>query len=282
LFRHADPVLDCSLRICALCCAAVLVAIVACLLWWSLPAFGAAGADLLGGADWRPSAGSFGLLPMLVGSAAVTLGALILAAPIGVSAAMATRSLLPRWAAIVVRRSFELLAGVPSVVLGFWGLVVIVPIVAQLRAPGASLAAGAVVLAVMILPTIGLTADAALARVPAEHRQAAAACGCSRMGILLHVSLPQAWPGIATGVVLATGRAIGETMVVLMVCGNIAQLPTSVFDPVRTLTATIGLEMAYAMDVHRAALFACGAAAMLVVGSLLLLRYLLIRESRHA
>ena len=146
----------------------------------------------------------------------------------------------------------------PSVVFGFWGLLVLVPWIARLAPPGASVLAGMLVLALMILPLVALTADAALAQVPQQYLRGAAAMGLSRWGTIRKITLPVAMPGILSGVVLQTGRALGETMAVLMVSGNVVQVPSSWFQPVRTLTANIALEMSYAVDQHRTALFVSG------------------------
>ena len=214
------------------------------------------------GEGWYPTAGRFDLLPMVWGTLAATAGAVVLAGPVGVLAAVFLRWYAPRgrWRGVepVLRRVVELLAGVPSVVYGLWGLVVLVPLVRELHPPGQSLIAGVLVLAVMIVPTVTLFADAALAAVPAELGRSAAALGMSRGATVLGVALPAARGGIAVGVLLATGRALGETMAVLMVCGNVVQTPSSPFDPIRTLTANIALEMGYAYGDHRSALFVTG------------------------
>ena len=215
-----------------------------------------------------PGAGTFGLLPMMAATVAAAAGALILAAPTAILSAIFCRFYAPGALAKFYRRVVELLAGVPSVVYGFWGLVVLVPLIRRLEPPGASLLAGILILALMILPTVALTADAAFGRAADAHLAAGAALGLSRLTLIFRVVLPAARPGIATGLMLGAGRALGETMAVLMVCGNVVQLPGSVFDPVRTLTANIALEMAYAMDVHRAALFVCGLVLLATVSAL--------------
>jgi phosphate transport system permease protein len=166
------------------------------------------------------------------------------------------------------RRLVELLAGIPSVVYGFWGLVVLVPIIRGWAPPGPSLLAGILVLTIMVLPTIALFADAALANVPREELRAAAAVGLGRWGTLRGVVFPHARAGLVTGVILQTGRAIGETMAILMVCGNIVKMPGHIADPIRTLTSNIALELGYAVDDHRSALFVSG---LLLVGMIILL-----------
>jgi len=217
---------------------------------------------------WHPSSGRFNLSPMLVGTLAVTLGAVSLAVPLGLGTAIYCHYYAPLALAGPLRRMVELMGGMPSVVFGLWGLMVLVPWIGSFRPPGASLLAGVLILALMILPTITLTSDAALSSVPASSLHAAAALGLSRWAILKGVVLPSARSGVVAGVILAFGRAVGETMAVMMVCGNQVQVPNSIFEPVRTLTANIALEMAYAVGDHRSALFVSG---LLLVGMVMVL-----------
>lgn len=202
---------------------------------------------------------------MVAGSLAVTAGASFAALPIALASAFFCRFYAPTMLATLYRRLVELLVGIPSVVFGFWGLISLTPHIAALEPPGPSLLAGIVVLAMMILPTMMLLSDAAMADVPHQHLQAAAALGLGRWTTLRHVVLPVCRPGLATGWILGTARAVGETMAVVMVCGNVIQVPGSVFDPVRTLTANIALEMGYALGDHRSALFASGLVLLLLV-----------------
>jgi phosphate transport system permease protein len=208
--------------------------------------------------EWHPASGEFGVSPMLLGSLLVTTGAVLLATPIAILSAVFCQYYAPPFLAQIYRRAIELLAGIPSVIYGLWGLVVLVPLVRRIQPPGSSLFVGILILALMILPTIMLVADASLASVPPAYLNGAAALGLSRWAIVSGVALPTARAGLITGVVLGTGRAIGETMAVLMVCGNVVQVPRSLFSPVRVLTANIALEMAYAMNQHRSALFVSG------------------------
>lgn len=210
----------------------------------------------------------YNLAPMLSGTLYAAGGALLVAAPLGIASALFVAYYAPPRVAGIYRRLIELLAGIPSVVYGFWGLTTLVPLINQLHPPGASLLAGILVLTLMILPTIALTAHAALLAVPAEYLRGAAALGMSRWGMIRGVALPTARPGIVAGIMLAAGRAIGETMAVLMVTGNVVRHADSLFDPVRTLAANIALEMAYAMNDHRAALFVSGLTLMLMVMAL--------------
>ena len=152
----------------------------------------------------------------------------------------------------------ELLAGIPSVVFGLWGLVVLVPLIGRWHPPGPSLLAGILILAVMILPTIMLVAQASMAQVPSSYLHTATALGLSRWTMIRYIILPTARSGIVTGVLLGVARALGETMAMLMVCGNVVQIPSHLFDPIRTLTANMALEMGYALGQHRSALFVSG------------------------
>lgn len=215
--------------------------------------------------SWNPGEGMYNLAPMVSGTLYAASGALLLATPLGIISALFIAYYASSRSGVIYLRLVELLAGIPSVVYGFWGLTTLVPLINQFHPPGASLLAGILILVLMILPTIALTAHAALLTVPGEYLRGAAALGLSRWGMIHGVVLPAAKTGIVAGIMLAAGRAIGETMAVLMVAGNVVQDATSLFDPVRTLTANIALEMAYAMNDHRAALFVSGLALMLLV-----------------
>ncbi|MGE3163287.1 MAG: phosphate ABC transporter permease subunit PstC [Planctomycetota bacterium] len=249
--------------------AGLLLVIVACVATWALPAIRDVGlARFVSDGSWHPREGTYDLLPMLVGSLLVTAGAVACAAPIGILAAVCANFHAPAPLAWLLRRTFEVLGAVPSVVFGLWGLVSIVPWVAAIAPPGPSLFSAMAVLALMIVPTVALTADAALRAVPAELIRGAVALGLGRAGVLRHVVIPTARPGLVAGNVLAVGRALGETMAVLMVCGNVVQIPGSLFDPVRTVTANIALEMGYATGSHRSALFVSALALVLLVALL--------------
>ncbi|MDZ8066696.1 MAG: phosphate ABC transporter permease subunit PstC [Nostoc sp. DedQUE08] len=208
--------------------------------------------------SWNPTAGLYNLSPMLLGSLLAMVGAVLIATPIGILSAVFCQFYAPPMVAQLYRRLIELLAGIPSVVYGFWGLVVLVPLIGKIHPPGPSLLAGIAILAVMILPTVALIADASLEKVPTAYIQGAAALGLSRWTTICTVVFASAKSGLFTGLILGTGRAIGETMAILMVCGNVVQTPKSLFDPIRTLTANIALEMAYATEDHRSALFVSG------------------------
>ena len=215
--------------------------------------------------SWHPTREQYNLLPMLWGTLLVTLGAVAIATPLGIGSAVFCQYYAPSAIAHIYRRMIELLAGIPSVVYGFWGLVVLVPIINRLHPPGPSLLAGILILGLMILPTVALVADASFASLPAEYRRSSAALKLGPWATVWGVMFPAAKSGLITGIILETGRAIGETMAVLMVCSNVVQIPKSIFAPVRTLTANIALEMAYATGNHQGALFVSGLMLMAMV-----------------
>jgi len=223
---------------------------------------------------WQPGSvrdPQFGMLPMLLASFLITILSGLIAVPAGIGAAIFQVFYAPPALARWLDRFLELLAGVPSVIFGFWGLAVIVPLINHIHPPGQSLLAAGVVLALMILPTITLTSRSALRSVDPEVLRGAEALGLSRPCQILGIALPAARRGISSGCILGVTRAIGETMAVVMVCGNIAQIPHSWFDPVRPITATIALEMGYATEGHQALLFAIGLVLVVVTGFLVML-----------
>lgn len=250
----------------------IVLLIVLFVLWQALPALRDVGLRrFVADADWRPTSISepqFGMLPMLAGSGLVTLGAVLLATPLAVFSAVLAEFYAPRSAAWLLRRLLELLNGVPSVVFGFWGLVVVVPLINAWHPPGQSLLAGILVLALMLIPTVALSTSAALRGVSGDLKISAAALGLGRGAVVWSLAVPQASRGITGGVLLGAARAIGETMAVVIVCGNIVQVPRSIFDPVRTITANIAMEMSYATAGHRSVLFATGLALILATGFL--------------
>lgn len=230
------------------------------------------------GARWSPEEGLFGVRSMVWGSLAVTLGALLLAVPAGVGIALFLTEAASAAVAGLARPLLQTLAGVPSVVYGFVGLSVLVPAIRRgLGGPGFSVLAGALVLGIMILPTIAAVAEDALRALPPAYREGAAALGATPWQTVRRVLLPAARSGITTAVVLGLGRALGETMAVLMVTGNVAMTPLSPLDPARTLTGNIAMEMGYAVGRHREALFATGA---LLLGLVLAVNALARRFSR--
>lgn len=217
--------------------------------------------SLITGTTWSPSHGQYGLLPMIAGSAVVTAGALLLGLPLGLACAVTLAEMAPPRVRTVLKPTIELLAGVPSVVYGFIGMEVLVPFIRNaplLGGTGYSALAASIILAVMVLPTIiGISIDA-IEAVPRSYRDGSHALGATQWQTITGVVLPAARSGIVAGVILGMGRAVGETMAVIMVAGNSVQLPHSLLAPVRTLTANIALEMGYASGTHAQALFATG------------------------
>jgi len=231
---------------------------------------------------WNPLEGAYNMAPMLMGTLVVSAGAVLLSAPLGIASAIFCNFYAPPSVARGYRAVIELLAGIPSVVYGLWGLMVVVPWLARFEPPGVSVLAGILILALMILPTMVMVADATFARIPSEYFQGAAALGLSRWTTVRTIAIPSARRGLLTGALLQTGRAVGETMAVLMVCGNVVQIPKSLADPVRTLTANIALEMAYAMGVHRAALFTSGLLLLVMILVIIACAELVNRERSNA
>jgi phosphate transport system permease protein len=216
--------------------------------------------------DWHPTAGRYGISLMIVGSALVTAGALALGVPLGVACAIVLGEMAPARARQFLKPTIEILAGIPSVVYGFMGIVVVLPFIRQhLGGPGASGLAAAVILGVMILPTIIAISLDALQAVPQSYREGSLAMGATQWQTIWRVVLPGARSGIVAAVILGMGRALGETMAVVMVAGNAVQMPHSPLDPVRTLTANLALEMGYAAGDHRSALFATGIVLFLAI-----------------
>ena len=222
--------------------------------------------SFLAGMDWYPSEKSFGLLPMIAGSLMVTFGALVIGVPLGLSCAVFLTEFSTKRTRRVVKPVIELLAGIPSVVYGFMGSVILVPFIrTTFGGPGLSVLAAAVILGIMILPTvISISIDSLLA-VPATYREGSIAMGATRWQTTKMVLFPAARSGIVASIILGMGRAIGETMAVIMVAGNAVHIPGSVLAPVRTLTSNIALEMGYASGEHREALFATGVILFVII-----------------
>lgn len=264
--HRSDQLLIWALRLAAALAGAIVLLIFIFLLRESLPLLNRLGVKRFFLDDsWHPTENLFNLSPMILGTLMVTMASVAIATPLGVLSAVFCHYYAPPKIADVYRRLIELLAGIPSVVYGFWGLVVLVPLIGQIRPPGSSLLAGTLILSIMILPTIALVADSSFSNVPESYIRGSEALGLSRWRMVRSIVFPSAKAGLFTGVILETGRAIGETMAILMVCGNIVQVPKSFFDPMRTLTSNMALEMAYAMGDHRAALFVSGLILMLMI-----------------
>ena len=213
--------------------------------------------DFLSGRKWKPGSGLFGILPFILGSVYVTAGALVVGVPAGLMTAVFMSRFASKRAVRLMRPAISLLAGIPSVVYGFFGLVVLVPLVRMaFGGSGASLLAASVLLGMMILPTVTSVSESALNAVPAGCYEGALALGASHERSVFHVVLPAARSGVSAGIVLGAGRAIGEATAVMMVAGNRTSMPGGLTKGVRTMTSNIVIEMGYAADLHREALIA--------------------------
>lgn len=218
----------------------------------------------LGGQVWKPGNDIYGILPMILGSVYVTGLALVIGVPIGLLTAIFMARFCPKKLYKVVKPAVDLLAGIPSVVYGFFGMVIIVPVVRALtdalgaRGNGVSLLTAAILLGIMILPTIISVSEAAIRAVPESYYEGSLGLGADPVRSVFKAVLPAAKSGIMAGIILGVGRAIGETMAVIMVAGNNPAMPKGLLQGVRTLTANIVMEMGYAQDLHREALIATG------------------------
>ena len=242
-------------------CASILAVALICLFLFAngLPAIGKIGVfDFLLGQVWRPGNDLYGILPMILGSIYVTAGAIVVGVPIGILTAVFMAKFCPKKIYRFLKPAVELLAGIPSVVYGFFGLVVIVPLIRQLfpDSKGTSMLAASLLLGIMILPTIIGVSESAIRAVPESYYEGGLALGASHERSVFFSILPAAKSGILAGVVLGIGRAIGETMAVIMIAGNQPRMPAGLLKGVRTLTANIVMEMGYAADLHREALIA--------------------------
>lgn len=255
-----------SLRILAIVAGSLLVFVIGFIVHESWPALSQIGlARIFFDPGWFPLDNSHQLTPMIIGSLLAACGSIFLAAPLGIASAIFCHFYAPPTLSRWYRRMIELLAGIPSVVFGFWGLVVLVPIIAAWHPPGPSLLAGILILTLMILPTIMLIAHSSITQIPRTYIPSAAALGLSRWAMIWHIVLPASRSGLLTAIFLGLARALGETMAILMVCGNVVQYPSHMFDPIRSLTANIALEMAYALGSHRSVLFISGLLLMALV-----------------
>ena len=229
------------------------------LFYTGIPAIGEIGIfDFLGGTIWKPMEGKFGIFPMIIGSIYVTAGAIIFGVPLGIFCAVFLAKFCPKNLYKIFKPAVDLLAGIPSIVYGFFGLMVLVPTVQKVFGTGGKgILTASVMLGIMILPTIISISEAALRAVPESYYQGSLALGATHQRSVFFASLPAAKSGIMAGVILGIGRAIGETMAVVMVAGNQAVLPNSILSGVRTMTANIVLEMGYAAEgLHRDSLIA--------------------------
>ncbi len=218
------------------------------------------------GERWVPSQGAFGIFPMIVSSFWVTFGALALGIPLGLACTIFLTEWSPPSVGLVLRPAIQLLAAIPSVIYGFWGLVVLVPLVRNtLGGPGLSVLSGSVILGFMIMPTIISISEDSLKVLPRSYKEGALALGATHWQTIWRVLIPAARSGIVASIILGMGRAFGETMAMIMILGNAVKMPASFLDSARTLTTNIGIEMGYATGDHRQALFATGVVLFVII-----------------
>lgn len=246
--------------ICA--CVSILAVVLICVYLFAsgVPAIGEIGVtDFLFGTKWKPSSGYYGIFPMIIGSILVTGIAVVIGVPIGILCAVFMSHYCPKKLYRFVKPAINLLAGIPSIVYGFFGLVVIVPIMKELfGGSGKSLLTAGILLGIMILPTVIKTTESSLNAVPKSYYEGALALGATHERSVFFASLPAAKSGILAAIILGVGRAIGETMAVILVAGNQTVIPKSITSGIRTLTSNIVMEMGYAGGLHREALIATG------------------------
>lgn len=244
-------------------CASVLAVALICLFLFvnGIPAMREIGIfKFLLGTMWKPGNNIYGILPMIMGSIYVTAGAILIGVPIGILTSVFMASYCPKKVYCFFKSAIDLLAGIPSVVYGFFGLMMLVPLIRNLfhKGNGSSILSASILLGIMILPTIIGVTESAIRAVPSNYYEGSLALGATKERSLFFVVLPAAKSGLIAGVVLGIGRAIGETMAVVMVAGNQARMPAGILRGVRTMTSNIVLEMGYAADLHREALIATG------------------------
>ncbi|GEM76650.1 phosphate ABC transporter permease subunit PstC [Vibrio sagamiensis] len=236
----------------------------------SVPAFQEVGVSgIVLGKHWLPPA-LYGVATMIVASVASTAGAVIVGVPIGVLTAIFIAEIAPKRLANIIRPAVELLAGIPSVVYGFFGLVIIVPLIQNVFdvPAGNTILAGIIVLGIMILPTVITVSETSIRAVPKTYKEGSLALGASKVYTIFKLLVPAARSGIMTGVILGIGRALGETMAIIMVMGNAPAMPEGILDSARTLTANIAIEMSYASGVHANALYATGVVLLVFIMTL--------------
>ena len=254
-------------------CASVLAVALICIFLFAngIPAMREIGfVKFITGQVWRPNSEQFGILPMIVGSLYVTAGAIIFGVPIGILASVFMAMYCPKQIYKPLKAATELLAGIPSVIYGFFGLVVVVPLIrdfgkmlhdagiVKTAGDGNSILTASLILGMMILPTIIGTTESAMRAVPSHYYEGSLALGATKERSIFRVIIPAAKSGVIAGIVLGIGRAIGETMAVIMIVGNQPRVTTSILQGIRTLTGNIVIEMGYATGLHREALIATG------------------------
>ncbi len=228
--------------------------------------------NFLFGMEWAPTEGKYGIFPMIIGSLGITALSLLMAVPLGVSCAIFLAEIAPAKMRKILNPAIQTLSGIPSVVYGFFGLILLVPFMrVRFGGTGFSMLTASLILTVMILPIIVSVSQDALRSIPLEYKEASLALGATHWQTIKNVIFPAAIPGVITSIILGMGRAIGETLAIIMVAGNVVQIPNSIFDPVRALTSNIAIEMGYATGIHYNALFATGIVLVFMILILLII-----------
>lgn len=260
--RKADKIAKFIFTASAIICVLALLLIMVFIFYKGLPSIIREGFfNFILGKDWQPSAEIFGIFPMIVGSVLATIGAIFLGAPIGVLTAIFIVYIAPPKLSYILKTTTDILASIPSVIYGFFGLMIVVPFIDLHFAGGAggnSLLAAIIILSIMILPTIISISESSLREVDLNFRDASLALGATNITTIFKVLVPAAFSGIMSSIILGVGRALGEAMAVILVSGNSANVPASILAPVRTMSANIALEMSYASGTHQEALFGTG------------------------
>lgn len=272
-------------------CASILAVALICIFLFAngIPAIGKIGIfDFLLGEKWKPGNDIYGILPFILGSIYVTAGAILIGVPVGILTAVYMAKFCPPKLYRFMKPAVDLLAGIPSVVYGFFGLVVLVPFVREFfgrtlgfGGNGASMFTASVMLGIMILPTIISVGESSIRAVPDSYYEGALALGATHERSVFFTVLPAAKSGIMAGIILGVGRAIGETMAVIMIAGNQPRMPKGIFKGVRTLTSNIVIEMGYATDLHRDALIATAVVLFVFILLINLLFSLVKRRGSH-
>ena len=286
--RWRERLIEFTIRLCGISCIAIVTLIFLFLAKEGFALFRTVSiAGFLSGDRWYPISEPprFGILPLLLGSCLVTAGAVVLSVPVGIASALFVSEIAAGWTKEVLKTGIELVAAIPSVVLGFIGITVLAPAIKQVFGLPTGLTAltGSITLAFMAMPTIVSITEEALAAVPRGHREVALALGATRWQMMWRVLLPAAGSGIVAAVMLGIGRVIGETMAVMMVTGNAAVIPHTFLRPVRTMTATIAAEMGETVrgSDHYAALFAIGIVLFVISFIINMIADLFLHQERH-
>lgn len=267
--------------------ASIVAVIVIC--WFifanGLPAIGKIGIkEFLLGTKWSPTSSSakFGILPMIYSSIYVTLGAILIGVPTGIFTAVFMAKYCPKKLYPFLSSGINLMAGIPSIIYGFFGLIIIVPIIGSIAGrSGLTMLSAIIILGIMILPTIISLSEAAIRAVPSSYYEGAVALGATKERAIFSVVLPAAKSGVISSIILGIGRAIGETMAVILVAGGQARMPRGLFRGVRTMTMNIVLEMGYAADLHREALIATGAVLFIFILLINIIFVMIKRRDKH-